>query len=98
MDTKNENMVDAPQEVNPVEAIVAGSITVESKSPEPFKITGDWDVISKRLQEKFTELNAEDMKFETGHEEDLVKRVKAKLKKGHEETIHLIRKAFTEKC
>jgi hypothetical protein len=52
------------------------------KDAQPtFKITGDWNVQSEQLKQKFVQLTDADLKFEVGQEEDLLKRVEAKLNK-----------------
>ena len=59
---------------------------------EPFKITGNWGIQSKKLKEKFSQLTDADLKFETGKEDDLLKRVEARLNKKREEVINIIKK------
>lgn len=63
-----------------------------NKAPEAFKITGNWADQSKVLQDKFAQLTDEDLKFESGKENELLKRVETRLNKKREEVINIIRK------
>lgn len=56
-----------------------------------FTIKGDWNIQSKRLKEKFTQLTDEDLKFEKGQEEELLMRIEKRLKKKRDEVILLIK-------
>lgn len=58
---------------------------------EAFKITGDWATQSKQLKSKFSQLTDADLKFETGKESDLLKRVETRLNKNREEVIKIIK-------
>lgn len=69
----------------------------QNKSSETFKITGNWDVQSKQLQEKFSQLTDADLKFETGKENELLSRVESRLNKKRDEVINIIKKTQTEK-
>lgn len=66
--------------------------TRREKSTEPFKITGNWDVQSKQLKEKYSQLTDADLKFEAGKENELLNRVENKLNKKREEVINIIKK------
>jgi uncharacterized protein YjbJ (UPF0337 family) len=66
--------------------------SIRRKVVEPFKIVGNWDVQSKKLKEKFSQLTDEDLKFETGKEADLLTRVETRLNKKREEVINIIKK------
>ncbi len=59
---------------------------------ESFKITGDWVQQSVQLKEKFNQLTDSDLKFETGKENELLKRVETRLNKKREEVINIINK------
>ncbi|HEY5747361.1 MAG TPA: hypothetical protein VIU12_14885 [Chryseolinea sp.] len=61
--------------------------------PETFKIIGNWKTLSKRLNAKFAQLTESDLKFETGKEEDLIKRIETRLHKKREEVIQLLNAA-----
>lgn len=63
-----------------------------------FKITGNWNKQTGILKDKFPQLTDEDLKFEAGQEEELLKRVEAKLHKKREEVINIIRKGQPEKA
>ncbi|HRO43618.1 MAG TPA: hypothetical protein PL009_12345 [Flavipsychrobacter sp.] len=60
------------------------------RSPEEFKVDSNWDSSSKQLREKYSTLTAEDVKFETGKENDLLGRIEKRLGKKREEVISLI--------
>lgn len=69
-----------------------------NQNSENFKITGDWSVQSKQLKDKFSELTDEDLKFETGKENELLGRLETKLKKNRNEVIELINKSVPQKA
>lgn len=68
----------------------------ENKTPEAFKITGNWEAQSKNLKTKFSQLTDADLKFETGKEHDLLNRVETRLNKKRDEVINIIKKGQTE--
>lgn len=68
----------------------------QNKNSETFKITGNWDVQSKQLQEKFSQLTDADLKFEAGKENELLGRVESRLNKKREEVINIIKKTQIE--
>ena len=70
--------------------------TNQNKNSETFKITGNWDVQSKQLKEKFSQLTDADLKFETGKENELLFRVETRLNKKRDEVINIIKKTQTE--
>ena len=57
---------------------------------EPFKIVGNWNWQSKKLQEKFPQLTDEDLKHEAGKESELLTRLERRLEKNRQEVIRLI--------
>lgn len=63
-----------------------------NKVTEVFKIFGDWKRQADKLKEKFPQLTDADLKFESGREDDLLKRVEARLHKKIEEIINIIKK------
>lgn len=67
----------------------------QNKSTPAFTITGNWTNQSKQLKEKFPQLTDADLKFETGKENDLLKRVETRLNKNREEVINIIKKGFS---
>ena len=71
---------------------------IQSKSVEPFKITGNWSDQSKQLKTKFSQLTDADLKFEPGKETDLLMRMEKKLNKKREEVINIIKKGMPEKA
>lgn len=64
----------------------------QTKTAESFKITGNWDSQSKELQEKYPALTDADLKFETGKENELLRRVETRLNKNREEVINMVKK------
>jgi len=69
------------------------NITDDKKPAAAFKITGDWKEQSTKLRATYPQLTAEDVKFEVGHENDLLKRVEKRLTKNRQEAINIIKKA-----
>jgi hypothetical protein len=63
------------------------------KSEATFKITGDWKEQSKKLKSKHPQLTDEDLKFEAGKENDLIRRLESKLKKNRQEVINIIKES-----
>lgn len=59
---------------------------------EPFKIVGNWNWQSKKLQEKFPQLTDEDLKHEAGKESELLTRLERRLEKNRQEVIRLIKR------
>jgi hypothetical protein len=64
----------------------------QNKTVEAFKISGNWAEQSKELKSKFSQLTDTDLKFETGKENDLIKRIETRLNKNREEVINIIKK------
>lgn len=67
-----------------------------NKTTENFKITGDWATQSKELKSRYSMLTDTDLKFESGKENDLLKRVETRLNKNREEVINIIKKVQTK--
>jgi len=63
-----------------------------NKGTGVFKISGDWKPQAVRLKEEFPQLTDSDLKFESGREDDLIKRVETRLHKKREEVINIIKK------
>lgn len=70
----------------------------QSTNGETFKITGDWKTQSKELKAKFNQLTDDDLKFETGKENELLTRIENRLHKKRDEVIALINKGATVKA
>lgn len=70
--------------------------TTKSKV-QAFSITGDWSEQSKKLKKEFSQLTDTDLKFESGKENDLLKRLQSRLHKNREEIISIIKKAQPSK-
>jgi hypothetical protein len=66
----------------------------ERKASELFKFSGDWDKQSKALKAKFPKLTLEDVKFESGKELDLIKRLEHKLDKDRNEVIGILKSNY----
>ena len=65
---------------------------IRSITIEPFKIVGNWDVQSKKLKEKFSELTDEDVKLVAGKDNELLTRLIKRLNKTRDEVIGLVRR------
>ena len=63
------------------------------KAAETFKIQGNWSAQSKELKSKFPQLTDSDLKFESGKENEMLKRVESRLSKTRSEVIGIIRNA-----
>lgn len=64
----------------------------QNKPAEAFKITGNWANQSKELKSKYSQLTDSDLKFETGKQDEMLKRVQTRLNKSHDEVVNIIRK------
>ena len=71
--------------------------TTAKKQNETFKVKGNWDVQSKELRQKYPKLTDSDLKFETGKEDELLKRFQGRLGKTREEVINIINELQPEK-
>jgi len=71
---------------------------VEKKVSELFKVSGDWNKQSKALKTKFPKLTSEDVKFETGKESDLFKRMETRLNKSRNEVIGILKTNYEACC
>lgn len=69
----------------------------QKKNADQFKITGDWSVQSRNLKTKFPQLTESDLKYETGKDEDLLKRVETRLHKNRQEVIKMFANNQTTK-
>jgi hypothetical protein len=58
---------------------------------------GNWDSQTNELKKKYSNLTDADLRFETGKEDDLIKRVETRLGKNREEVISIIRDGQKEK-
>ena len=63
----------------------------KNKTAEAFKITGDWKEQSKQLKTKYSLLTDDDLKFEAGKENELLKRVENRLSKSREQVVNIIK-------
>ena len=60
------------------------------KKNQEFNVSENWNEQSKILMKNFSQLTNEDVKFEKGKENDLLKRIQTKLNKQREEVIQII--------
>ncbi|HLV15343.1 MAG TPA: hypothetical protein VKY41_09200 [Xanthomarina sp.] len=61
------------------------------KAGELFKVKGDWKKQSSALRTKYPKLTSEDVKYETGKETDLFKRMETRLDKNRGEIIGILK-------
>lgn len=59
---------------------------------QPFTVSGNWDSQAKALKTKFSKLTDQDLKFEKGHEKDLINRISKRLEKNQEEVVNILKK------
>lgn len=62
-----------------------------------FRISGDWSIQKKHLKEKYSQLTDEDLKFNSGNENDLINRMEARLHKDRSQVIEIIQQARKSK-
>lgn len=62
----------------------------------PFKVKGNWSIHSGKLKTKFPSLTDDDLKFETGKEAQLLKKVGDRLNKTLEETTAILEKQMNQ--
>ena len=62
-----------------------------NKTPESFKITGDWNKLSKKLKERFPKLTDSDLEFEAGKENQLLTIIETRLDKKRTEVINILK-------
>jgi hypothetical protein len=70
--------------------------TTKNQNTEVPAIFTNWASQEKELKKKHTELTAEDLKFEIGKENELIKRIQSRLHKNREDVITLIKTSQTE--
>lgn len=82
VDTGKENEARKTTETTKTNEFNGNGKTEEAgKEVEPFKVTGNWEEQSKTLKAKFSQLTDEDLKFETGKENELLGRIGTRLDK-----------------
>ncbi|MES2617150.1 MAG: hypothetical protein V4613_04685 [Bacteroidota bacterium] len=62
----------------------------QQSSSEPFSITGDWDIQSIALKEKYPQLTDADLLFEAGKEDELIGRIESRLNINRSEIINIL--------
>ena len=66
--------------------------TFKKTDGKPFTVRENWDSQSKALKAVFSSLTDQDLKFETGKEDELIERLSTKLNKNREEVITILNK------
>lgn len=66
----------------------------DRKASELFTVKGDWGKQAETLKSKYPQLTNEDVKFETGKEIDLIKRLETKLNKKRNEVIDVLKSNY----
>ncbi|MEY3441760.1 MAG: hypothetical protein RLZZ519_41 [Bacteroidota bacterium] len=64
----------------------------QGNSTEPFKMKGDWAAQAKQLKEKYPSLTDADLKIEPGKENEMLKRVEARLGRSRTEVQNIVRR------
>lgn len=64
----------------------------ETKSSEPFKMSGNWRNQCQLLQDKFAQLTDADLNYVEGKEEELLDRIEARIHKKRDEVINILKK------
>jgi hypothetical protein len=64
----------------------------KNKNRNELAMKGDWEKQALLLQKQFSQLRHEDLQFEPGQEEDLLRRLQNRLNMHREEVIGLIQK------
>ena len=62
------------------------------KKADAFKMIGNWSEQSKELKNKFSQLTDDDLKVESGKENDMIKRMETRLNKNRDEVVNIIKK------
>lgn len=70
----------------------------QNRNAKTFKITGDWAIQSKILKNKYSQLTEADLKFESGKESDLLKRMETRLNKKRQEVIDIIEESHPKRA
>jgi hypothetical protein len=66
-------------------------MTIVTKTTGPFEMKENcWDTRKKELKEDFSQLTDSDLNFETGKENELLDRIKARINEGCEVGYHYI--------
>lgn len=69
-------------------------MSTENATPTvaPFKVKGDWSILSGKLKAKFPTLTDDDLKFVSGQETEMLGKVGKRLNKNLEETTAILEK------
>ena len=70
---------------------------IDENERETFKISGDWDLLSKLLRRRFPQLTPSDLEFQRDGEKDLLKRMGNRLNKKQAEVIAIINETLPNK-
>jgi len=63
-----------------------------NNNDEKFTVTGDWQKKALILQTQYSQLTHDDLYYEKGKDEDLLRRIGNRLSMNREDVINLIRK------
>jgi hypothetical protein len=66
--------------------------TIKATLRDRFRLTGDCGRQSTFLQGHFPELTDDDLEFEEGKEDELIKRIELRLNKTREEVVNYLKK------
>ncbi|MCL6259810.1 general stress protein CsbD [Aquiflexum sp. TKW24L] len=66
--------------------------TKKTTKIDSFRLSGDWGRQSTFLQGQFPELTDDDLEFEEGKEDELIKRIELRLNKKHDEVVNFLKK------
>jgi hypothetical protein len=64
-----------------------------NKTPDNFKVSGDWAAQSKALKSRFSLLTDSDLQLEPGKDIEMLDRIQQRLNKNREDAIRIIRSA-----
>lgn len=70
----------------------------QSKNENAFKITGNWEDVSRKLKTAYPQLTDTDLKFEPGKEHELLAKIESRLSKKREDVINIIKQNQTAKA
>lgn len=69
---------------------------IPTKVNEDFKITGNWEVLSKALVKRYPQLTEADLNFEETKVEELLQRLETRLGKKREDVKSMLNNLQTE--
>jgi hypothetical protein len=63
----------------------------KTTSTEKFRITGDWDILSKLLKQKYSQLTDTDLVREADKDDELLHRLQRRLSRNRDGIIEIIK-------